>query len=211
MKWLTFIYILYLILSVIQEIVIHTLMITIPVHPVTCGDMVFSGHSNTALCLALVWHTYYKWVPGEINYVKSTVWIMAFGACFGLLLTKVHYTLDIALSIYFSITVWSAYHRLAIDVALGRRFISVFWIDAKILYPLLEWLEAPLEDEEILEWTKERGEMNLFELQMLGVATGYDTEEEKKRRTRSQEVAWSRTPSKLLEEMDSFGEEKKMN
>ena len=40
---------------IMWEIFIHTLMITIPVHPVTCGDMIFSGHSNSALCLALVW------------------------------------------------------------------------------------------------------------------------------------------------------------
>ena len=70
---------------------------------------------------------------------------MAFGACFGLLLSRVHYTIDVILSVYFSITVWSTYHRLSIDVALGRRFISVWIIDANLVYPAIEWLETPLE------------------------------------------------------------------
>ena len=190
---------------ILWEIFIHTLMITIPVHPVTCGDMIFSGHSNTALCLALVWHTYYKWVPSDINLVKSSAWLIAFGAILGLIGTHVHYTIDVVLSVYFSITVWSAYHRLAIDVALGRRFISVWWIDANVIYPAMEWLETPLEKEEIFEWTKERDEMNLFELQIL---------EERldgghvKRWKRSQEVKKNRTPKRGNFSPDFFEEKK---
>ena len=70
----------------------HTLMILIPVHPVTCGDMIFSGHSNTAICIALVWHTYYKWVPRKVNIVKISVWIIAMTACTFLVVTKVSST-----------------------------------------------------------------------------------------------------------------------
>jgi hypothetical protein len=157
------------------EIIVHALKILIPVHPVTCGDMVFSGHSNTACCLAHVWHTYYKWVPQQINWVKTTVWLIALGAIVGLLLTHVHYTLDVVLSIYFSITLWAAYHRLAIDVFLGHRFIAVWYIDTKLIYPFVEFMEKPLpgthlNGEMSIVLTKEKGEMNLFELQCLGVA-----------------------------------------
>ena len=128
---------------------------------------------------------------------------MAFGACFGLLLSRVHYTIDVILSVYFSITVWSTYHRLSIDVALGRRFISVWIIDANLVYPAIEWLETPLEGEEIFEWTKERDEMNLFELQMLEERLD---SEHAKRVMRCKEVARSRTPGK---QQSDFFEEKK--
>ena len=144
-------------------------MILIPVHPVTCGDMIFSGHSNTALCLALTWHTYYKWVPAQVNVIKTTVWCFALLACLLLVVTKVHYTLDVVLAVYFTVSVWSAYHRLAIEVNLGHRFISVWWVDAFLIYPVMEFLELPLEGETITPNEKRRDEMNLFELQIMGM------------------------------------------
>ncbi|GMI15330.1 hypothetical protein TrVE_jg10028 [Triparma verrucosa] len=152
------------------DIWMHTLMILIPVHPVTCGDMIFSGHSNTALCLALIWHTYYKWVPAKVNVVKTMVWIATMTACALLIVTKVHYTLDVVLAFYFTVTIWSAYHRLATEVNLGHRFISVWWIDAIVIYPLMEFLELPLEGEHVqAPVRKPRDEMDLFELQIMGM------------------------------------------
>jgi len=157
--------------SIWYEIMIHTLKILIPIHPVTCGDMVFSGHTNTACCLALVWHTYYKWVPGPVNLVKVLVWVAAMTAALMLIVCRVHYTLDVALAIFFSMTIWGSYHRFAVDVALGRRFISVWCVDQLICYPLVEYLELPL----IGEANKNGGvkvkreEMNLFDLQLVGI------------------------------------------
>ena len=70
---------------------------------------------------------------------------------------------------YFTITVWSAYHRLAIDVSLGRRYISVWWIDQVIIYPVVEYLELPVKGEVATHAKKEKDQMNLFELQMVGI------------------------------------------
>ena len=185
---------------------IHTGKILIPVHPVTCGDMIFSGHTSTAFCLALTWHTYYKWVPAKVNVVKTFIWCMAVSACCLLVLTKVHYTLDVVLAMYFSVTVWGTYHRLAIDVKMGHRFISVWWIDSVIVYPIMEFLELPLEGETVNPISKSRDEMNLFEIQMMGMQL--DDEEDKKRRARrsSHKGIWA---NGRTSPDDAYGEEKK--
>ena len=81
--------------TTMTSIIIHTLKILIPVHPITCGDMIFSGHSNSAFCLAMTWHTYYKWVPQKVNVVKTGIWLMALAACFtlgGLVFLRVNIT-----------------------------------------------------------------------------------------------------------------------
>ena len=36
---------------------------------------------------------------------------------------------DVILAVYFSITVWSAYHRIAHDIAVGHHFSMIWLID----------------------------------------------------------------------------------
>ena len=131
--------------------------------------MVFSGHANTALCFALIFHTYYKWVPQTVNVVKTSVWIYAIIACILLCSTRTHYLLDVVLSFYFSLTIWTAYHRLAIDVNLGHRFISVWMFDHVLLYPMVEFMELPLKGETAWKSVTPRNSMNLFDLQLVGI------------------------------------------
>jgi hypothetical protein len=153
----------------LYEIMIHTLDILIPVHPVTCGDMIFSGHTNTVICIALVWHTYYKWVPSFFNPVKLTIWILAMTAALLLIVNRVHYTIDVVLAIFFSMTIWGSYHRLAVDVALGHRFIAVWCVDQLLCYPIVEYLELPLIGEVNKKPRPKKDEMNLFDYQMMGM------------------------------------------
>ena len=174
--------------------------------------MIFSGHTSSAICLALTWHTYYKWVPAKINVVKTFIWFLAVSACTMLVVTKVHYTLDVVLGFYFTVTVWSSYHRLAIDVKMGHRFISVWWIDSVILYPCMEFLELPLPGETTKKNTKERDEMNLFEIQMMGMQL--DDVEDAKKRSKRWGLPWrknggTRAASLAAEESYRGEEEKK--
>lgn len=83
------------------------------------------------LCLeAMIWHTYYKRAPGlRFNYVKLAVWACVIMGLFSILAVRLHYTLDVILAVYFSITVWSAYHRIAHDVAVGHHFSMIWLID----------------------------------------------------------------------------------
>lgn len=63
-----------------------------------------------------------------------------------------HYSLDVVLALYFAVTVWASYHRIANDIIIGHRFSAVWVIDALLFYPAIEWIEtspeaAHLEDE----------------------------------------------------------------
>lgn len=120
-------------------------------------------------CLALTWHTYYKWVPDFFNPVKLLVWTLAVIASVMLIVTRIHYTLDVVLAVFFSMTIWGSYHRLAADVALNHRFIAVWWVDQKILYPIMEYLELPLIGEVSKQEPKSKEDMNLFDLQLAGM------------------------------------------
>jgi hypothetical protein len=62
---------------------------------------------------------------------------------FSILAVRLHYTLDVVLAVYFSITVWSAYHRIAHDIAVGHHFSMIWFIDHVLIYPAIRWLETP--------------------------------------------------------------------
>ena len=72
-----------------------------------------------------------------------------------------HYSLDVVLALYFTVTVWSSYHRIANDVIIGHRFSAVWVFDALVVYPFIEWVEMPdivepQEDEEVAEGEDEK-------------------------------------------------------
>jgi len=111
----------------------------------SAGDMVFSGHSMVLVLCGMVWHAYYRTKPGTftINPVKTTVWVLVGCTLFLIVVTRLHYTLDVLLAVYFAITLFNAYHRLADDVLVGHRFMAVWIFDGLVIYPLVEWIEAP--------------------------------------------------------------------
>eukprot|EP00941_MAST-03F_sp_MAST-3F-sp1_P000298 g298.t1 len=108
----------------------------------TCGDMVFSGHTVVMVLCAMTFHQYYKFVSSAVNPVKFSIWVLCFVGMGSIIATRFHYTLDVLLAFYFTITIWSLYHRLANDIVLGVRFTTIFLIDGVIVYPTLEWLEG---------------------------------------------------------------------
>lgn len=111
----------------------------------SAGDMVFSGHSMVLVLCGMVWHAYYRTKPGTftINPVKFTIWMAVLAALFLIVVARLHYTLDVVLAVYFAITIFNAYHRVADDVLVGHRFVAVWVFDGLIIYPVVEWIEAP--------------------------------------------------------------------
>lgn len=129
----------------LRELVVRALVLFVPVGDhFTCGDMVFSGHTMLLMICGMVWHTYYKMVPGVfvINWVKIAIWSLIFLGLFLIVATRLHYTLDVFLAIFLTLTTWGAYHRIAHDVATGHRFVSVWMFDGMFVYPAIEWLEG---------------------------------------------------------------------
>ncbi|CAK4698938.1 unnamed protein product [Aphanomyces euteiches] len=125
-----------------RAVLVRSLKLLVPIGEVTCGDMVFSGHS-----MLMTWHTYYKWVPGSINYMKVSIWLITIFGLVTIVWVRMHYTLDVVLALYFTVTVWSSYHRIANDVKIGHRFSMVWIFDALVIYPCIEWIECPEDDE----------------------------------------------------------------
>jgi hypothetical protein len=79
----------------------------------------------------------------RINPVKFFVWILICVILFLIVGARFHYTLDVVLAVYFSVTIFNAYHRIADDVLIGHRFVAVWLFDGLVIYPAIEWLEAP--------------------------------------------------------------------
>ena len=112
---------------------------------ITCGDMVYSGHTAISTILGMTWHTYWKVKPGtySVNFLKVLVWAAVALTVSLIVVARLHYTLDVLLGAYLAVTTWGAYHRVADDVLLGHRFYSVWLVDALVVYPFVEWMEAP--------------------------------------------------------------------
>lgn len=128
----------------IRDVIARGLQMLVPVGHFTCGDMVYSGHTMVLVLCGMMWHTYYKIRPGTfaINPVKVLIWLIVVVGLFFIVVTRLHYTLDVIVALYLSATLWSAYHRIANDIAKNHRFVSVWIVDAAVLYPCIEWMEA---------------------------------------------------------------------
>ena len=129
-----------------REVVLRTITLLIPqfYEPgEQCHDIVFSGQAMMLALCAATWHFYFPQSRAYLNRVKLLVWAWAIVAMLLLIALRVHYTLDVMLAVYFSITFCSAYHRMAHDVATSHEFVSVLVIDKYVLLPMIEWLERP--------------------------------------------------------------------
>lgn len=125
-----------------------TLSLIIPVNPITCGDMIFSGHTAIMVMLALIWHHYYPARKGNyaVNPVKVVVWLTTFFVLMVIIAVRKHYTVDVFLGLYLTMTVWGAYHRYAHDVLHADGEFYSFWlVDAKYVYPFVRWFERGLD------------------------------------------------------------------
>jgi shingomyelin synthase len=110
-------------------------------HSMTCGDMIFSGHSVLFVLSALVWHRYYP-ERKFINPVKSCVSILSALGCTLLIAARVHYTIDVVVAVYLTITIWASYHRFAKEIESGQPFRQEVMIDGLLLYPAIAWVET---------------------------------------------------------------------
>ena len=92
-------------------------VMTEPGEHITCGDCVFSGHSVFLLICACTFHEYCRVDQMPLfgrTFTKLIRFLAWFSCSLGLLCivgTKLHYTLDVAISIYLTISIWSDYHR----------------------------------------------------------------------------------------------------
>lgn len=110
----------------------------------TCGDMVFSGHTVVMTLCALTIHTYWPrtnsfWAP---NPAKVAAWAVCLVGLGSIIATRLHYSIDVTLALYLTVTLWTSYHRIANDVLLKRQFSCVWLVDATIIYPVIQFMES---------------------------------------------------------------------
>ncbi|KAF0696087.1 Aste57867_13125 [Aphanomyces stellatus] len=112
-------------------------VLTRPSHHITCGDMIFSGHTVFLMLCALMVTTYcakaelntpftraYPWV---LTIVKTATVIGSTLGAFSIVGTRLHYTLDVLIAMYVTIQTWYTYHWLAEDNRWGISLIT--WLE----------------------------------------------------------------------------------
>jgi len=108
----------------------------------TCGDLIFSGHTILFVLCAMTWHTYYTPMHMYmLNPVKLSIWVISIIGTVLLIVTRMHWTIDIMLAYFITVVVWNAYHSVCRDLFKGWRLKHVIWIDGAIIYPFISWLE----------------------------------------------------------------------
>ncbi|GLD93443.1 hypothetical protein PINS_up002035 [Pythium insidiosum] len=112
-------------------------VLTRPSQHITCGDMIFSGHSVFLMLCAMIVRTYC--VESELNtpftrrfpYVlwmlRYFVYAGAAGGIFAIIGTRLHYTLDVLIAMYITTQVWLTYHWLSANPRSSFRVIK--WLE----------------------------------------------------------------------------------
>jgi len=109
------------------------LLVIDPSNHITCGDMVFSGHTCFLTLTMLVFSEYCRSYKGQntplllIRCFMRLVWAVGVVAIVG---TKLHYTLDVFLAILLTTTTWRVFHH------------AVEFDKLKNHYRILQWSEA---------------------------------------------------------------------
>lgn len=94
---------------------------------ITCGDLMFSGHTLIYVVLALAWQKYFYVVE------KVIFWMFTLVAILMLSVARLHYLNDIIVAVYVISATWHIYHLYAADIARApRRNPIVAWLETDI-------------------------------------------------------------------------------
>lgn len=129
-----------------------------PTKHVTCGDMVFSGHTTVLFLCHMIFRRYCKakWVQTKVIFRAAHVseelctavrWLTLLYVCAGSLAivgTRLHYTLDVLIAIFVTCSVFNRYHSYLRYKKLAARgwlpFLFVLrWFEAEEMMEIDEW------------------------------------------------------------------------
>jgi len=102
-----------------QETIIHTGFLT-------CGDLMFSGHTLVYILIAMLWQKYCG------KYEKIFVWLLMLFACFSLVATRMHYTDDVLIAFYIAVTAWWFYHYAA-QPHIRKDIFIINWLESEFI------------------------------------------------------------------------------
>ena len=70
---------------------------------ITCGDMIFSGHASSAILACCTFTRYCK-----NKLVNMIIYLITIASCFLIIVSRLHYTVDVVLSLYFVLFTWNS-------------------------------------------------------------------------------------------------------
>ncbi|KNE70157.1 hypothetical protein AMAG_15130 [Allomyces macrogynus ATCC 38327] len=98
-----------------------------PLMPVTCGDMMFSGHTVMLTILAMIWTDY----GPQIAWVRRGIWTIAALGMLSLVAMRYHYTIDIMIALYITQRGWRWYGYLAANQHLREQEPIVAFLERR--------------------------------------------------------------------------------
>jgi len=121
-----------------QQTVIHTGFLT-------CGDLMFSGHTLVYILIAMLWHKYFSLVE------KLIMWAMMLFSCVSLVATRMHYTDDVLIAIYIAVTAFWFYHYAA-QPHIRKNLYIINWLETEFVEE-----EVKTEKEDLLHRSESEG------------------------------------------------------
>ena len=120
-----------------------------PTAYVTCGDMIFSGHTTVLIMCAMIFRKYCrgKLLRSKVFFrsfhisenlcwwCRRTVYVISGIGASLIIGTRLHYTLDVFIAVYLTQRTFRAYHSFIKYPNLARKSTFYLWM-------LLAWLET---------------------------------------------------------------------
>eukprot|EP01103_Thecamoeba_quadrilineata_P005009 TRINITY_DN14868_c0_g1_i1.p1 TRINITY_DN14868_c0_g1~~TRINITY_DN14868_c0_g1_i1.p1 ORF type:complete len:383 (-),score=32.27 TRINITY_DN14868_c0_g1_i1:140-1288(-) len=94
---------------------------------ITCGDLMYSGHTVYFSLMCLSWSYYRKYDFERLVWIPTTICILS------LVATRLHYLNDVLIAFYFSVMTWYMYHIIATDSHTRKHSRLVSWLEKDII------------------------------------------------------------------------------
>lgn len=79
-----------------------------PFESTTCGDLIFSGHTVTFMLCSLIWDRYFTGKRSQWPVFLYHIWTIL--GLLSIISVRFHYTIDVIVAIFVTISVWQRYH-----------------------------------------------------------------------------------------------------
>lgn len=99
---------------------------------ITCGDMVFSGHTSFLSLCMLVFNQYCRHFRFSFVF-RHTIYVLYGCSLVAIIGTKLHYTLDVALAILITVTLWRVYHTAIRSNKIKNQYRILQWLEAEVV------------------------------------------------------------------------------
>jgi len=107
-------------------------LLSAPQDHITCGDMVFSGHTSFLSLCMLVFNQYCRGFKGSFIF-RWIIYIIYITALIAIIGTKLHYTLDVALAILITTGLWKVYHAAITSEKIKQQYAILKWLEAEVV------------------------------------------------------------------------------